>query len=88
MSYGLQYFTNFFDTDENKYRLHISQWQFTGVARSNISLADNGVVINYRQDDDYFKPIIGSTCKMRFYVEVGTGGDNWEDENAFYKLNK
>ena len=32
MSYGLQYFTNFFDTDENKYRLHISQWQFTGVA--------------------------------------------------------
>ena len=82
MSYGLQYFTNFFDTDENKYRLHISQWQFTGVARSNISLADNGVVINYRQDDDYFKPIIGSTCKMRFYVEVGTGGDNWEDETT------
>ena len=84
MSYGLQYFTNFFDTDENKYRLQIFQWQFTGVARSNISLADNGVVINYRQDDDYFKPIIGSTCKMRFYVEVGTGGDNWEDEDTLW----
>ena len=84
MSYGLQYFTNFFDTDENKYRLHISQWQFTGVAKSNITLADNGVIINYRQDDDYFKPIIGSTCKLRFYVEVGTGGDNWENENTLW----
>ncbi len=84
MSYGLQYFTNFFDTDENKYRLHISQWQFTGSAKSNITLADNGVVINYRQNDDYFRPIIGSTCKMRFYVEVGTGGDNWENENTLW----
>lgn len=84
MSYGLQYFTNFFDTDENKFRLEISQWQFTGTATSNITLADNGVIINYRQDDDYFKPIIGSTCKMRFHVEVGTGGDNWENQNTIW----
>tara|TARA_A100001201_G_scaffold140362_1_gene133383 strand:+ start:2854 stop:5187 length:2334 start_codon:yes stop_codon:yes gene_type:complete len=84
MSYGLQYFTNFFDTDDNKYRLQIFQWQFTGTAKSNITLADNGVVINYRQNDDYFRPIIGSTCKMRFYVEVGTGGDNWEDEDTLW----
>jgi len=84
MSYGLQYFTNFFDTDVNKYRLQIFQWQFTGNPKSNIRLADNGVVINYRQDDDYFQPIIGSTCKMRFFVEVGTGGDNWEDEDTLW----
>lgn len=84
MSYGLQYFTNFFDTDENKYRLHISQWQFTGNASSNITLADNGIIINYRQGDDYFKPIIGSTCKMRFYVEVNTGGETWENENVLW----
>ena len=84
MSYGLQYFTNFFDNDDNKYRLQIFQWQFTGTAKSNITLADNAVVINYRQDDNYFQPIIGSTCKLRFYVEVGTGGDNWEDENTLW----
>ena len=84
MSYGLQYFTNFFDTDENKFRLEILQWQFTGTAQSNITLADNAVTINYNQDDDYFQPIIGSTCKMRFYVEVGTGGDNWENENTLW----
>ena len=84
MSYGLQYFTNFFDTDENKYRLQIFQWQFSGTAKSNITLADNPVIIEYNQDDDYFQPIIGSTCKLRFYVEVGTGGDNWENENTLW----
>jgi len=71
MSYGLQYFSNFFDNDDNKYRLQIFQWQFTGVAKSNITLADNPIIINYRQNEDYFQPIIGSTCKMRFYVEKG-----------------
>ena len=65
MSYGLQYFTNFFDTDENKFRLEILQWQFTGTAQSNITLADNAVTINYNQDDD-FQPIIGSTYKDAF----------------------
>ena len=46
--------------------------------------ADISYTINYRQDDDYFQPIIGSTCKMRFFVEVGTGGDNWEDEDTLW----
>ena len=84
MSYGLQYFSNFFDNDDNKYRLQIFQWQFTGVAKSNITLADNPIIINYRQNEDYFQPIIGSTCKMRFYVEKGTGTDNWENEDTLW----
>ena len=82
MSYGLQYFTNFFDNDNNKFRLEIFQWQYSGTARQDIILADNAVTISYRQDDDYFQPIIGSTCKIRFHVEVGTGGESWENETT------
>jgi hypothetical protein len=86
MSYGEKYFTNFFDDDENKYRLQIFQWGFTGNPSSNLTLADNAVTINYAQDDDYFQPIIGSTCKLRIFVEEATGGAQWEDENTNWNL--
>lgn len=86
MSYGEKYFTNFFDDDENKYRLQIFQWGFSGNASSNLTLADNAVTINYAQDDDYFQPIIGSTCKLRIFVEEATGGSQWEDENTNWNL--
>ena len=86
MSYGEKYFTNFFDDDENKYRLQIFQWGFTGNASSNLTLADNAVTINYAQDDDYFQPIIGSTCKLRIFIDDAQGGDQWEDENTNWNL--
>ena len=86
MSYGEKYFSNFFDDDENKYRLQIFQWNFTDTASDNIRLADNPVVINYSQDDDYFQPIIGSNCKLRLFVEDNTGGDHWEDEQTNWNL--
>lgn len=86
MAYGEKYFTNFYDTDENKFRLQIFQWNFTDTASDNIRLADNPVVINYSQDDDYFQPIIGSTCKLRIFVEDNTGGDHWEDEQTNWNL--
>lgn len=86
MSYGEKYFTNFFDDDENKYRLQIFQWGFTGNASSNLTLADNAVTINYAQDDDYFQPIIGSTCKLRIFIDDAQGGAQWEDENTNWNL--
>ena len=86
MAYGEKYFSNFYDTDENKYRLQIFQWNFTGNASSNLTLADNAVTINYSQDDDYFQPIIGSTCKLRIFIEESTGGAQWEDEETNWNL--
>lgn len=86
MSYGEKYFSNFFDNDENKYRLQIFQWGFTGNASSNLTLADNAVTINYSQDDDYFQPIIGSTCKLRIFIDDAQGGAQWEDENTNWNL--
>ena len=81
-SYVEKYATNFFDTDNNKFRLQIFQYGYGGSVSNNITLAKNPVVINYQQDDDYFQPIIGSTCKLRFYVEDSTGGSQWEDEDT------
>lgn len=86
MSYGEKYFTNFYDDDNNKFRLQIFEWGFTDSASDNIQLADNPVVINYSQDDDYFQPIIGSRCKIRLFVEDNTGGDHWEDEETNWNL--
>ena len=86
MSYGEKYFSNFFDDDENKYRLQIFQWGFTGNPSSNLTLADNAVTINYAQDDDYFQPIIGSTCKLRIFIDDAQGGAQWEDENTNWNL--
>lgn len=86
MSYGEKYFTNFFDNDNNKFRLQIFQWGFTGNASSNLTLADNAVTINYAQDDDYFQPIIGSTCKLRIFIDDAQGGAQWEDENTNWNL--
>ena len=81
-SYVEKYATNFFDTDNNKFRLQIFQYGYGGSVSNNITLAKNPVVINYQQDDDYFQPIIGSTCKLRFYVEDSSGGSQWEDEDT------
>ncbi len=86
MSYGEKYFSNFFDNDNNKFRLQIFQWGFTGNASSNLTLADNAVTINYSQDDDYFQPIIGSTCKLRIFIDDAQGGAQWEDENTNWNL--
>ena len=86
MSYAEKYFTNFYDNDNNKFRLQIFEWGFTGTASDNIQLADNPVVITYSQDDDYFQPIIGSRCKIRLFVEDNTGGDHWEDEETNWNL--
>lgn len=81
-SYVEKYATNFFDNDNNKFRLQIFQYGYSGSLSNNITLAKSPVVINYSQDDDYFQPIIGSTCKLRFYVEESTGGSQWEDEDT------
>tara|TARA_R100000654_G_scaffold64904_1_gene92617 strand:+ start:102 stop:2423 length:2322 start_codon:yes stop_codon:yes gene_type:complete len=86
MAYGEKYFTDFFDTDNNKFRLQIFQFGFTGIAQSNITLAENGVTISYKQDDDYFKPIIGSTCQLKIFVEESTGGAEWQVEETNWNL--
>ena len=86
MAYGEKYFTNFYDTDNHKFRLQIFQWNYSGTPSSNLTLAEDGVTVNYSQDDDYFQPIIGSTCKLKIYVEESTGGAEWQVEDTNWNL--
>ena len=52
----------------------------------NLTLGDNPVVVSYQQDDNFFNPIIGSSCKLQFYVEEGTGGGVWNLEETNWNL--
>ena len=86
MAYGELYRVNFFDPDEHKFLLQIYEDGYSGIVSSNLTLGPNPVVISYQQDDDFFNPIIGSSCKLQFYIEEGTGGDAWEQENTNWNL--
>ena len=85
-SYGEKYGVNFFDVDENKFRLQILEYGYGGDSSTNLTLAKNPITITYEQDDDYFQPIIGSTCKIDLIIEDKTLGDEWEDEPTNWEL--
>ena len=89
MAYGERFRIDFFDVDENKFRLQIFKDGYTGSVKSNLKLGPNPVQVSWKQSDDYFNPIIGSSCRLQFYIDDATGGDEWEDEettweNAFW----
>ena len=86
MAYGELYRVNFFDPDEHKFLLQIYEDGYSGLVSSNLNLGANPVVISYQQDDDFFNPIIGSSCKLQFYIDENSGGDAWELENTNWDL--
>ena len=83
MAYGLKYEDDFFDVDEHKWKLKIYQWNFSGTKETNsLTLGPDAVQIMYEQKgDDFFSPIIGSSCKISMYVTESLGGTFWEDED-------
>ena len=86
MAYGELYRVPFFDVDENKFILQIEQDGYSGNVSSNLILGADPVVISYQQDDDFFSPIIGSSCKLQFYVDRTTGGQVWNLEETEWNL--
>tara|TARA_R100000426_G_scaffold55970_1_gene40002 strand:- start:55 stop:2457 length:2403 start_codon:yes stop_codon:yes gene_type:complete len=86
MAYGELYRVNFFDTDEHKFLLQIFEDGYSGLVSDNLTLGDNPVVVSYQQDNNFFNPIIGSSCKLQFYVEEGTGGGVWNLEETNWNL--
>ena len=86
MAYGELYRVNFFDPDDHKFLLQIYEDGYSGIVSDNLTLGANPVVISYQQDDDFFNPIIGSSCKLQFYIEESTGGGAWDQENTNWNL--
>jgi hypothetical protein len=84
MSYGLRFQDDFFDVDEHKWKLRIYKKDYTGNVETNtLVLGGNPVQITYEQGgDDFYSPIIGSSCRISMYVTEDSGGTFWQDEDS------
>ena len=63
MAYGVKYELDFSDIKGNKRSVQILKKDYTGDVLSMVG-TDSPVVITYDQDDDFYNPIIGSTCVL------------------------
>ena len=86
MAYGELYRTKFFDVDDNCFFLQILKKNYTDAASSNLILAKNPIEITFQQDNDFFKPIIGSSCRLKFLIDETTGGNAWNNEDTQWNV--
>ena len=84
MAYGLRFQDDFFDVDEHKWKLKIYKRDYTGSVETNtLTLGPDAVKIDWQQKgDDFFSPLIGSSCKISMYVTEDSGGTFWQDEDT------
>lgn len=86
MSYGEKFSLSFADVRGNARKVSILQKNYSG---SVYPLVGTGspVVIKWDSDDDFYTPIIGSTCELNLYVTDSTQYDNWyEADEREYKV--
>ena len=82
MAYGDKYVIPFKDDDLHWWRLVISKDDYSGIKYDNIIMGEDPVQIEWQSDNDYFKPIIGSSCRIHLYVQSDYGALEWQDENV------
>ena len=82
MAYGNKYVIPFKDDDLHQWRLSIAKENYSGIVYDDIILGEDPVNVEWQANDDFFNPIIGSSCKIELYVQSEYGGREWEDENA------
>lgn len=63
MAYGVKYELDFSDIKGNKRSVQILENNYSGEVLSMIG-TDNPVIIKYTNDDDFYNPIIGSSCVL------------------------
>lgn len=86
MSYGEKFSLSFADVRGNARKVSILQKNYSG---SVYPLVGTGspVVIKWDSDDDFYTPIIGSTCELNLFVTDNTQYDNWyEADEREYKV--
>jgi len=67
MAYGVKYELFFSDIEKRKLKIEILEKDFTGDP-STIIGTGQPAVIEWDADDDIYSPIIGSRCKLSFFV--------------------
>lgn len=86
MAYGIKYELYFSDNAKRKLKLEILEKGYTGDV-SPIVGTGNPVEIEWDADDDIYKPIIGSRCKLSFFVTDTTIYDDfYKSDERQYKV--
>ena len=86
MAYGVKYRLEFSDVLGNGKKVEILQDGYTGEVLPMIGTG-NPVEITWDEDDDFYEPIIGSSCKINLMVTDDVSYDNfWEGDEFEYKV--
>ena len=84
MAYGVKYRLEFSDVLGNGKKIEILKDNYSGAVLPLIGTADP-VSIKWESDDDFYSPIIGSTCTLNLFVTNDVQYDNFYafDEEEF-----
>ena len=86
MAYGVKYRLEFSDVLGNGKKVEILQDGYTGDVLPMIGTG-NPVKITWDEDDDFYEPIIGSSCTLNLMVTDDVQYDNfWEADEFEYKV--
>lgn len=84
--YGEKFKLEFADLRGNNRKVSILKKGYTGSV-SNLVGTGDPVVIKWDADDDFYNPIIGSTCELNLFETDDTTYDNWYDaDEREYKV--
>ena len=86
MAYGVKFRLEFSDDLENGKKIEILKDGYTGTVYDLVGTNDP-VQISWDQDDNFYDPIIGSTCQINLFVTDLTNYDNFYDaDEREYKI--
>lgn len=84
MAYGVKFRLEFSDDNLKGKKVEILKDGYTGSVLALVG-TENPVEISWDQDDDFYNPIIGSTCTLNLYVTDSTNYDDFytSDEREY-----
>ena len=86
MAYGVKFRLEFSDDNLKGKKIEILQDGYTGSVLDLVGTSDP-LIINWDQDDDFYNPIIGSSCQINLFVTDDTNYDDfYESDEREYKV--
>lgn len=87
MAYGEKFSLLFSDVYNNPRKLSILQKNYSGTVFPLIG-TDNPVVIKWDANDDFYNPIIGSTCEINLFVTESSNATHWDELDENWNLSE
>lgn len=86
MAYGVKYELFFSDIERRKLKIEILEKNYTGEPSAIVGTG-SPAVIEWDADDDIYSPIIGSRCKLSFFVtDLVTYDEFYKSDERQYKV--